>query len=61
MPNRVAQLLRERYDGFTVSERMIAGWLLDNMAMIPFETAASIGQLVGVSAMTEGRFLKSLG
>nr|WP_310524527.1 MurR/RpiR family transcriptional regulator [Polymorphobacter sp.] len=61
MPNRVAQLLRERYDGFTVSERMIAGWLLDNMATIPFETAASIGQRVGVSAMTVGRFLKSLG
>ena len=61
MPNRVAQLLQDRYDGFTVSERMIAGWLLDNMATIPFETAASIGQRVGVSAMTVGRFLKSIG
>ena len=61
MPNKVAQRLRESYDGFTVSERMIAGWLLDNMASIPFETAASIGQRVGVSAMTVGRFLKSLG
>ncbi len=61
MPNKVAQRLRERYDGFTVSERMIAGWLLENMASIPFETAASIGQRVGVSAMTVGRFLKSLG
>ncbi len=61
MPNRVAQLLRDRYDGFTVSERMIAGWLLDNMAAIPFETAASIGQRVGVSAMTVGRFLKTIG
>ena len=61
MPNRVAQRLRDRYEGFTVSERMIAGWLLDNMASIPFETAASIGQRVGVSAMTVGRFLKSVG
>ncbi len=61
MPNKVAQRLREGYDGFTVSERMIAGWLIDNMASIPFETAASIGQRVGVSAMTVGRFLKSLG
>ncbi len=61
MSSKVAQRLRERYDGFTVSERMIAGWLLDNMASIPFETAASIGQRVGVSAMTVGRFLKSLG
>ena len=61
MLNKVAQQLRERYDQFTVAERMIAGWLLDNMASIPFETAASIGQRVGVSAMTVSRFLKSLG
>jgi len=61
MPNKVAQQLRERYDQFTVAERMIAGWLLDNMPSIPFETAASIGQRVGVSAMTVSRFLKSLG
>ena len=61
MPNKVAQQLRERYDRFTVAERMIAGWLLDNMPSIPFETAASIGQRVGVSAMTVSRFLKSMG
>ncbi|MBC7521829.1 MAG: RpiR family transcriptional regulator, partial [Sandarakinorhabdus sp.] len=52
MPNKVALLLRERYDQFTVAERMIAGWMLDNMGSIPFETGASIGQRVGVSAMT---------
>ncbi len=61
MSSNVAQRLRQCYDGLTVSERMIAGWLLDNMAAIPFETAASIGQRVGVSAMTVGRFLKSIG
>jgi len=61
MSDPVSQLLRSRYDGFTVSERMIAGWMLDNMASVPFETAASIGARVGVSAMTVGRFLKSLG
>ena len=61
MTNRVEQRLRDRYDGFTVSERMIAGWMLDNLAAIPFETAASIGQRVGVSAMTVGRFVKALG
>lgn len=61
MTNRVEQRLRDGYDGFTVSERMIAGWMLDNLAAIPFETAASIGQRVGVSAMTVGRFVKALG
>lgn len=61
MTSRVETRLRERYDGLTVSERMIAGWLLENLGSVPFETAASIGQRVGVSAMTVGRFLKSLG
>ena len=61
MSNKVVQQLREHYDRFTVAERMIAGWLLDNMASIPFETAASIGQRVGVSAMTVSRFLRSMG
>ena len=61
MANHIKALLRERYDGFTVSERMIASYLLDNLGSVPFETAASIGARVGVSAMTVGRFLKGLG
>lgn len=59
--SRVADRLRDRYDSLTVAERMIAGWLLNNLAAVPFETAASIGQRVGVSAMTVSRLLKSLG
>ena len=61
MSSRVADHLRARYDSLTVAERMIAGWLLANLAAVPFETAASIGQRVGVSAMTVSRLLKSLG
>ena len=61
MSHRVADNLRARYDGLTVSERMIAGWLLGNLPAVPFETAASIGARVGVSAMTVGRLLKALG
>ncbi len=61
MTSRVAQRLAERYDRLTVSERMIAGWLADNLGQLPFETAASIGQRVGVSAMTVARLIKSLG
>ena len=61
MPHPIEQLLRDRYDRLTVSERMIASFLLDNLASVPFETAASIGARVGVSAMTVGRFLKGLG
>ncbi len=61
MTSRVAQRLAERYDRLTVSERMIAGWLTENMDQLPFETAASIGQRVGVSAMTVARLVKNLG
>jgi DNA-binding MurR/RpiR family transcriptional regulator len=61
MSSRVAQRLAERYDRLTVSERMIAGWLTDNLDQLPFETAASIGARVGVSAMTVARLVKSLG
>jgi DNA-binding MurR/RpiR family transcriptional regulator len=61
MTSKVVRLLQERYESLTVAERMIAGWLLENLPSVPFETAASIGQRVGVSAMTVGRFLKELG
>lgn len=61
MNRTIEQILRARYSDFTVSERMIASYLLENLATIPFETAASIGRRVGVSAMTVGRFLKTIG
>jgi DNA-binding MurR/RpiR family transcriptional regulator len=53
--------LKDRWDGFTTSEQKIATYLLQNPGGIPFETASSLGQRVGVSAMTVGRFLRNLG
>ena len=53
--------LKSRWDTFTTSEQKIATHLLQNPGGIPFETAASLGQRVGVSAMTVGRFLRNLG
>lgn len=53
--------LKSRWDTFTPSEQKIATHLLQNLSGIPFETAASLGQRVGVSAMTVGRFLRTLG
>jgi len=61
MTSRVSRKLAERYEHLTVSERMIAGWLTDNIDQLPFETAASIGARVGVSAMTVARLVKQLG
>lgn len=61
MGETVLERLRGGFGDYTVSERMIAGWLIDNLDRVPFETAASIGSRLGVSAMTVGRFLKARG
>ncbi|GGI68396.1 RpiR family transcriptional regulator [Polymorphobacter multimanifer] len=61
MGARVRDRLQAGYEDYTVAERMIAGWLIDNLDRVPFETAASVGARVGVSAMTVGRFLKARG
>jgi DNA-binding MurR/RpiR family transcriptional regulator len=53
--------LKRRWETFTTSEQKIAAYLLHNISGIPFETAASLGQRVGVSPMTVGRFLRALG
>jgi len=53
--------LKSQWDTFTAAEQKIASYLLHNMSGIPFETAISLGQRVGVSSMTVGRFLRNLG
>lgn len=61
MTQDLKQKLKSRWPTFTASEQRIAGYLVQNISSLPFETAASLGQRVGVSAMTVGRFLRKLG
>jgi DNA-binding MurR/RpiR family transcriptional regulator len=61
MTQDLQKKLKARWRTFTPSEQRIAGYLLQNLSGLPFETAASLGQRVGVSAMTVGRFLRKLG
>ncbi|HET7593456.1 MAG TPA: MurR/RpiR family transcriptional regulator [Rhodanobacteraceae bacterium] len=61
MSQDLQKKLKSGWEGFTASEQRIAGYLLQNLSGIPFETATSLGQRVGVSAMTVGRFLRKLG
>ena len=61
MSRELQKKLKGRWETFTPSEQKIAAYLLRNLSGIPFETAASLGQRVGVSAMTVGRFLRNLG
>ncbi|MGH8192460.1 MAG: MurR/RpiR family transcriptional regulator [Rhodanobacteraceae bacterium] len=61
MTHDLKSKLKGRWETFTESEQRIASYLLQNLSGIPFETAASLGKRVGVSAMTVGRFLRKLG
>ncbi|WP_370676966.1 MurR/RpiR family transcriptional regulator [Pleomorphomonas sp. PLEO] len=45
----------------TPAERRLARFFIDNLANVPFETAASIGQQLHLSPMTVSRFLRRLG
>ena len=60
-PKDLQQLLKDRWDSFTASEQKIAHYLLHHIRDLPFETAASLSKRVGVSPMTVGRFLRTLG
>lgn len=61
MSKDLKQKLKENWEGYTTSERKVATYLLHNIRDLPFETATSVGKRVGVSPMTVGRFLRSLG
>jgi DNA-binding MurR/RpiR family transcriptional regulator len=56
-----AERIAERLPRMTRSEREIANYMLNHLHLLPFETAAVIAGKVGVSAMTVGRFLRTVG
>jgi len=45
----------------TPAERRIAKYLMEHLNELPFETAATLAEKLGLSPMTVGRFLRSLG
>lgn len=61
MAARLSQRLRQGFPGFTKAEKAVATYMLANLKQLPFETAVSIAESVGVSQMTVGRFLRALG
>lgn len=54
-------ILRARMEELSPSEQSVAGYMLDNVQILPFETGASIAQAAGVSEMTVTRFVRGLG
>jgi DNA-binding MurR/RpiR family transcriptional regulator len=61
MKAQLGEQLRERFLSLTRAEKSVANYMLANMNNLPFETAASIAESVGVSQMTVSRFLRTLG
>lgn len=54
-------VIRNNWKKFTLSERRLGTFFLQHLEELPFETAASIANQVGVSPMTCGRFIRKLG
>lgn len=61
MTTGIASKLRSPSARQTKSDILIANYIERNLAELPFETAKSIAQRVGVSQMTVGRYLRRLG
>jgi DNA-binding MurR/RpiR family transcriptional regulator len=59
--NGLQDRLTRNFPGFTKAEKEIANYMLMNLDRLAFETAASIAETVGVSQMTVGRFLRTVG
>lgn len=58
---RLFERLRVEIDDFTDAERLIANFILTDRHAVPFDTAASLAQRLGVSAVTVGRFSRRMG
>lgn len=63
-PDGNAPLLRRiqsQLNGYTPAERAIAHHILSHSATLAYETASSLAEKVGVSAITVGRYARTLG
>jgi len=61
METSLRRRLKARLDDGSKSDRALASYLLSRIDGIPFDTAASLAEKVGVSEATVGRFCRALG
>ncbi len=57
----LARRLESSLAAATRTEASIASYFLNNLASLPFETAASVAQRIGVSEASIGRYCRSIG
>jgi DNA-binding MurR/RpiR family transcriptional regulator len=55
------QTLLASMENATKAEKVIASYLASNLQSLPFETAGSVAQKIGVSEATIGRYCRSIG
>lgn len=60
-PSTLNERIASGFPAMSPAYRAIASYMLANIHLLPFEHAAAIAAKVGVSAMTVGRFLRSIG
>ncbi|MBY6059336.1 MurR/RpiR family transcriptional regulator [Leisingera daeponensis] len=61
MPAPVRSQLTHALETGSKAERAIANYMLSTLDQVPFETAASLAEKVGVSEATVGRFCRGIG
>lgn len=61
MSGTARQRLTESLQSGTGAGRSIAAYMLANLSDLPFETAVTVAEKVGVSELTVGRFCRSIG
>lgn len=61
VPQDLVSRLSRELDEYTGAERAIANFIIANRDAVAFETAASLAEKLGVSAVTVGRFCRRLG
>jgi len=61
MPNDIVDLIRDRFETLTRSEKVIASYILGNPDALLLESAGGIARSAGVSSMTATRFFRKLG
>ncbi len=61
MTQHLEQKIVENFASFTKSEKIVATYILENLAGLPFESLSSIARSCNVSDMTVSRCIRSLG
>lgn len=59
--NNVIELIKNKYDKFSKSNKKIADYILNNSEKVAYMTAAKLGRTVGISDSTVVRFAVELG